>query len=864
MENNVTGVQTSGDEFNWSYLNESRVYDPIMNTLMKEVNSLFILNEKIDIDDMYNKNSFQLYLTSFNNYLKEYKYKYTFTIPKIVEEKSKNSKKKVVSKKEQIIQNNKDDIVKKNIKEFITSLKINNQHVPDSTNNKFSNFFSIILWSLYLIMNKKKDIHPSIYLNCSISLYRALFDFNDYFDPIFNNEVFEYLNKLQEIIYSKIINNEIYTFIIKNQNLLLQSLWDKIKPKAISLYEEQKDIISLIINNLEKKLLIFFEMPPANGKTQISALIAKAIANRNKYNLEKINGYKRKTMLYICYNTIVRNELAKLCITQGIDVKYWLAIHQYDKQTNKRITLLRPYKNCYMDWNQRKLRTKREEELYNFNKKKKYSDNIRDQWEFSLEETLRISQQHFTKDENAEPYRDYENVENMPEMIISDLESAYILLKEFPDTFITYFDEAFASSGEEITSKIMSVMGFSVLVSATLANPTEIPNVISHFKNRHLHNNDDFLHVIKSNKQHISCTFVDCNGNIFAPHQIIDNINELDQFILKLDVPLIKRGYSPEVVLDFVSKINEDLPDDLKFRNKFKYFGEITHESIRDYACDIIKYISKSKNNKLFDILKSNIVNKIPNMDIYTIFTTSAVNYQYCNTLHVSNLENFDKHVDNISNPLLDGSPKMKNIINEYDRQFNSISDQIKSYEKSKTDDTDELISELNKNLNNLKIVLPSEFIMNSRSHSSKFGNSRLLTRENIMNNMNKEKAEILDETRTKLLFSNIGVYQPEDFSNNKMDLFLRNKDQFRFILSTPAIVYGTNISISIIDIDNTFINYSTKNILYQLIGRAGRRGKSESATIIFRNNDMLNIIFKTELSNIEAENIERNFLNFN
>jgi uncharacterized protein YfkK (UPF0435 family) len=153
---------------------------------------------------------------------------------------------------------------------------------------------------------------------------------------------------------------------------------------------------------------------------------------------------------------------------------------------------------------------------------------------------------------------------------------------------------------------------------------------------------------------------------------------------------------------------------------------------------------------------------------------------------------------------------------------------------------------------------------MNSRSHASKFGNSRLLTRENIMNNINKEKTEILDELRTKLLFSNIGVYQPEDFSNKKMDLFLRNKDQFKFILSTPSIVYGTNISISIIDIDNTFVNYSTKNILYQLIGRAGRRGKSESATIIFRNNDMLNIIFKTDLSNIEAENIERNFKKFN
>jgi replicative superfamily II helicase len=92
------------------------------------------------------------------------------------------------------------------------------------------------------------------------------------------------------------------------------------------------------------------------------------------------------------------------------------------------------------------------------------------------------------------------------------------------------------------------------------------------------------------------------------------------------------------------------------------------------------------------------------------------------------------------------------------------------------------------------------------------------------------------------------------------MDQFLRNKDGFKFILSTPEIVYGTNIDLSIIDINSSFIADSTRNTLYQLIGRAGRKGKSHSATIIIRDDEMLNLIFGKIIKNIEAENIEHNY----
>lgn len=857
----TTGVQSTGDEINWSYLNEERVNDPIISALMKEANSIFIKKDEI-IDNNNNQkiiDSFQFYITPFNNFLKDKKYKFSFTIKeKKIDEKSdkkkgKKEKEVKLSKKDLILQNKKEDDRKKDIEDFLLNLNITN-HIPSINKNPIIIYFNVIYWTIYLIHNKKKDIDLSIYFNCAISLYKAIEDSKFFLIEDIINESTMLLGQIEEFIRSKINDLEKFEFIKKNQNLLLESFWDKGKPKSIALYDEQKNIISLVTENLFNKLFIFFEMPPANGKTQLSAILAKIISYKNKEYIQTIPNYKRKTMLYICYNTIVRNEVAKLCITHNIDLRYWLAITQQDKEDGKIKTFLRPYKNCYPDWNKKGLRSKKEDAAYHASRIKRFSENIRDQWEFSLEETRPVCDQIYK-------IKDYENADNLPEMIISDLDSAYELLKAYPDVFVTYFDEAFASSELEITSKIMSVLGLTVLVSATLAKPSEIPNVLSDFKRRHNHEDDSFMHIIKSNRQHISCTFINNEGNIFAPHDCIENIDKLEDFVHFLEVPLIKRAYSPDVVIEMTSKVNTYLPEHLKFDNVFNHYGLLSHESIREYACNIIKLINTTKDNNLFTILKSNVIQKISNMDLNTIFTSSAINYQNGNSLHVSTLDTFNKHVEDICNPFLEGSPKISNIISEYDKSCNSITTEIKSLVKNKTDDSEIEILELQKALDNLKLLLPQEYVLNSKHHASKFGNSRNLMKENLMANVSKDNIDILDELRGKLLFSNIGVYQPETFNNKNMDLFLRNKDNFKFILSTPSIVYGTNINLSIIDIDSSFVTDSTKNTLYQLIGRAGRRGRSNSATIIFRDNNMLNVIFKNEATNIEAENIENNYL---
>ena len=469
-----------------------------------------------------------------------------------------------------------------------------------------------------------------------------------------------------------------------------------------------------------------------------------------------------------------------------------------------------------------------------------------------MNETRPISEQYSDLD-------DYINAPNLPEMIISDLDSAYELLNKFPDTFVTYFDEAFAASELDITSKIMSVMGFTVLVSATLSQPEEIPTVISNFRSRH-HLNNDFLHVIKSTKQHISCTFIDDNGKMFAPHDIVENINLLQPFINILDIPLIKRGYSPEVVFNMSFKIDIMLPDHLKFKNYFKYIGMITHESLREYACLLIRYIQETNSVEIFDRLKLDIIQKMENMDMNTIFTTSAIYYQGHNTIHVASNNNFNTHIENISREFLKNSPKISDMFADYDKEYNTILNKIKQLEKNGSKDTIDEKNELENILTNITFKWPQEFLLNSKAHANKFSNlSKLIFPTNEKLGC-KEDMDFLDDIRSKLFISGIGIYQPEEFSKGQMDLFLRNKDKFKFILSTPPILYGVNIGVSLIDIDDSFTDECTLNTLYQLIGRAGRKGRSTSASVIFRNRRMLQVIFQNNHINNEAANIELRF----
>jgi len=869
-EQSSFGINTSGDaKLNWKTLNTNHDDDPIVSGLMNEASKKFI-NNNIN-DTSINILSFNnLVIGQFNIFLKNNKLEQFIDIKSIQDiidttkiddktNKKKVKKEKPLTKSEIIQKGIEEDKQKKEIDELLKRLIINNNY-PLKKNKTFDAFLNIIYWSLFTIKNHSvNNINIDILLDNAISLFRAINDYSDTIDTYLKEASYKILDKLEKII-SKKDKNYYELLINKHFELISSCWWDKNKINSITLYEEQIELITKILDSLNKDepLLLFYWVPPANGKTLICTILTKLISHYNNTNQKK-EGFKRKSLLYICYNDIVRNSVSNLCVTHNIDIKFWFAVYHTDMydQTIKFVDL-RPYKNCFPDW--RKPKCAKLHKIDEKNAPNRFNPDVRIQWNQYLDET-RLQSQRINGSGLHNPIIDPDNAPNIPEMVISDLDSALILLKEFPDMFIPYFDETFAASNEMVTAKIMSILPkISILVSATLAEKEQIPNILNKFKLNHSLDNDDFIYYIKNNKQHINCDFISPEGSIIAPHHKVSNITELKEFIEILNKhPVIQRGYSNKIVYEMYTKLKNILPKELDLKNKFNYLGLLTNESLRNYGIELVKFVSN--NEDYFSLIKEIKIDVINENNLENMLSKNSFFYNDKNTLHVSNQENFHRYTVELTNELLMDSPKLKNLVKNYEKEIETIKNQIeKLIKNNKDNENDDDINSLQDSLSAIKIVYSNKHIFNSYEFLARYST------HNKISNYNKilfdyDIIKNLDDTYAKLFLSSIGVYNQSTMNMYEIEVFLRYKDKFKFILSDPSIVYGTNINLTLIDIEESMKHISTKNTLYQLIGRAGRIGKSSSASVIFRSWDLFNTIIENTDINIEAQQLEKNIL---
>lgn len=879
---NVFGINTTGKDVKYKNRSRDRDDDPIVSSLVSEV---FMSEDKKNLKLKENENPFQFsnnYIIEFGVFLKKKGVTNIFKEYKeLIEEENKKMKKekkkeKKLSKKEQMKIDLQNEKIIEDMNKFFNNLSINEKHYPLKKNKLHESFLNIIYWLAYLLKNKKDlSISIEVYFDCAISLFRALKVCNSMINSNVIEIIKEKLKELNKIIKKK--KEDDVSCLFKNYFYLIDnSFWDKNKPNAISLYPEQKEVIDSIEKAVseDNPLLMFYWVPPANGKTLISVIIAKKLAQISNEK-QKINpSFKRKSLLYICYNEIVRNSVENLCLTHGVDLKFWLATYRTETENGYWFVRFRPDKSCFPEPIKNKTK-----HLYLKDKKFerfRFSNDLRIQMLQYLDETRFIVDRtnnpfiyeiHESGKKEKTTVFEWESIEtanNFPEMIISDLDSAYHILKEFPDNFVPYFDEAFAASNQMVTAKILSVLPKqSVLVSATLASKEEIPHTINRWSEDFSTSDIDINEQIKyiySSKQHINCQFISPDGYIISPHHHLDNADQIKNFCKVIQKnPLVQRGYSNLIVLKMYLELKDVLPDNIKLDNLFQHYGSLSNTNIRNYGIKLLEFCSI--NTEYFDKIKKIKIEKIKDNTVNNIFTKNAYVYQNDNTLHVSNPENYQLYLNEISHDLLDGSPKLKKLIQQYESKMENIQKELENCEKNtklKDLDKEYQLNEIRIKFNDVKFDYPSEFIMNSQSHCMKFN-------ENIkMSHYQSKMFDPLvitefDDISAKLFLSNIGVYNQTSLSVIEMQTFLRFKDDFKFICSDPSIIYGTNINLTMIDIHENMSLISTKNTLYQLIGRAGRKGKSSSANVIFRNWDLFHTIVSDDQTNIEASNIEKN-----
>ncbi len=748
-------------------------------------------------------------------------------------------------------------------------------------------YLNINEWAIRLYKFLDKDEMPPrnhrLYLNCLLSFSRAIEDLEreNRYGPDFMNAYTFIYPKLKKII-TKRFKSDMYVNIFKNPDLIEECAWDISKPNAVELNSVQMEINREVMGSVihDQTKLIEVISPPGTGKTLNAVLLAakldqyytgliqsKTIGGKDdlptvmkelneelsedyeeddseEEDEEKKTGHKSskkiflkddsKYLLYICYNNLVRTEVATLCNSIEVDQLFWLATSE--EFGGKIDTLIRPFFSSFSNKKNVK-KDKIKEDEFRFG-------NIRKQWAYFQ-----------TK------------VKRRPAMIISDLHSAHELMKTFPDRFIPYFDEAFAGSDNEITIRILSILPkTSILLSATLPEPQNIPTIIHNFITRnHGTGMEDNIKVIKSNKQHISCTVIAPDGCIYMPHHFIEDYSEFSSFIenIRRD-PLKIRCYSPQIVYLMAKHMMEDLPEELTFEVKFEDYGKVRHECIRNYAIDILSFVASSGNIELFNKLKSYHPKKMENMDKDKILTSNAHYYQDGNTLHVSSSEDFEENMEMIVSPIISKAPRLRGYLERYTKEMEDnkkLIDQIKEnpskYRLKTKQDIDIRISELENK--KFKIQWVPELVINSREHGSQFGKEIYNASDVLSVEVNELKQ--MEEKNAKLLLSGIALYQPEKMTPIELEIFKQHRNDYRFIFSTPSIVYGTNMSISIIDIDETFDKVASRNSVYQLMGRAGRRGKkSYNAMILFREWKMLRMVMNKTYVDTEAITAEELF----
>ncbi len=747
-------------------------------------------------------------------------------------------------------------------------------------------------WAIRLYKFLDKDEMPPrnhrLYLNALLSCSRAIEDLEreNRYGPDFMKAYTFIYPKLRKII-TKRFKMDMYVNIFKNPDLIEECAWDISKPNAVELNSVQMEINREVMGSVihDQTKLIEVISPPGTGKTLNAVLLAgkldqyytgliqsKTIGGKDDLPTvmkelneelsedyeeddseeeedkveeeEKKTGHKSskkiflkdesKYLLYICYNNLVRTEVATLCNSLEVDQLFWLATSE--EFGGKIDTLIRPFFSSFSNKKNMKKDKIKEDEF-------RFGD-IRKQWAYFQ-----------TK------------VKRRPAMIISDLHSAHELIKTYPDRFIPYFDEAFAGSDNEITIRILSILPkTSILLSATLPEPKNIPTIIQNFIVRnHGTSIEDNIKVIKSNKQHISCTVIAPDGCIYMPHHFIEEYSEFSSFIdnIKKD-PLKIRCYSPQIVYLMAKHMMEDLPEELTFEVKFEDYGKVRHEYIRNYAMEILSFVASSGNIELFNKLKSYHPKKMENMDKDKILTSNAHYYQDGNTLHVSSSEDFEENMEIIVSPILTKAPRLKGYLEKYTKEMEDnkkLIDQIKEnpskFRLKTKNDIQIRISELENK--KFRIQWVPELVINSREHGAQFGRDIYNVSEVLSVEVNELKQ--MEEKNAKLLLSGIALYQPEKMTPFDLEIFKQHRNDYRFIFSTPSIVYGTNMSISIIDIDETFDKVASRNSVYQLMGRAGRRGKkSYNAMILFREWKMLRMVMNKTYVDTEANMAEELF----
>uniref|UniRef100_A0A6C0BRS9 Uncharacterized protein n=1 Tax=viral metagenome TaxID=1070528 RepID=A0A6C0BRS9_9ZZZZ len=629
-----------------------------------------------------------------------------------------------------------------------------------------------------------------------------------------------------DTILERFYTNQIVKDLIYNNYILKQSTI--ISSYAdMKLYAHQCEIFEELQNNTNSKLILY-SSPTGTGKT-----------------LTPIGISEGKRVIFLCAARHVGIALARACIS-----------------SNKKIAIAY---GCESE------------------------DDIRLHY---------FAAKDFNKDNKSGRIRNVDNKNGINvEIMITDIGSylhSMNYMMKFNDKrdIVLYWDEPTITMDyhthiihEEIRKIwIDNIIPNIVLSSATLPNDHELSQTFNDFKNRFP---NPIIVSIKGENSGKSIPIVGPDGNVYAPHLLFEDHNEM--------LCSISHCRDKKTLLSYI-----DLTEVTKFIYIMHYTFSLYHKctnledaitcmddmtitNIKLYYLDLLEAIYPEKWGEIYLYMHTNNNPRYP--DTFHVTTRDSHTLTYGPTICITN------DVEKISNYCLKDAnipaSVVKKIIQDINKN-NSISKEIRNIESKIEDKTmkdivsgnnkkltndrgNPEVSELRDKLNKLvkqirPVKLPSVYIPNTYDHMMRYVRSDHPQKDSFTCDISEEITEtimLMDDIETKwklLLLMGIGVFM--NFKNTKyMEIMkeLASNQKLYMIVAGQDFIYGTNYQFCHSFITKDLSDMTQEKII-QAIGRVGRNKADHVYSIRFRDMDTIKKIFRKDNVNQEAINMSRIF----
>lgn len=654
--------------------------------------------------------------------------------------------------------------------------------------------WTIMIWKKRVLL--RHAMKTSVVLDAMISIDRIFHE--EILHPKIHPDIRAFFHHMRDRASTFLSHENKFRELFEHHPELMVNPLSQKREGRISPYPEQIEVLNYTVNAVMRgiPMLLGDRMPPGTGKSFLAVPLAQKLAAIKS----------GKTVLFACNNQLVRTDIATNALL-GKNMHLWMG--RYNAATDE--YLIRPYKTCFpVTW----------KKVYKTQDDNK-SGSVYQQALFYKTATTRF-----------------------PDIMVADLETCRALLQEerLQDQFVAYIDEFVC--GDLKSNRIMADIAAilprqTILLSAILPRFEDMPSLITYFLRRHQGSPEHVIRI-ESNHLTISCTVVDPNGCVALPHHFIETADQIPALIHRIrEDPLIGRMYAPQQVYGMVQQIEDQLEHSgLLFQERFPNLSRIDHSSIREYVLDLLAYLQHHPVvfNKLKDhrpvLSAPPRIERIATHDSHHFLGRTLVITPSDRLFPLLEEIRYELHKDAPDLDLMTITMEKKKAELEKKLEQMRVCKFTKSHGNDPIDHQND-IQLLQEEIAGLEqIRFPRHMVVNSVEHAQRYHHDNI-SRHHLPPILPKEVEGAFSNFLYSFLLSGIGVYDFSQCTEYQRRLVMRSIRHLTILFAGHEIVFGTNIEgLTNLFIDGAYGDHVSRNVLLQLIGRAGRVGQSYEAKI--------------------------------